>query len=106
MKRTTGGYKPVNGSQVVSACQIYCGCYVNHVLGKKKERLLKSLSSYDYKTAFKQACRKRYGTTCSWFCQSHEFKDWLVDTQSSSFWCYGIREYLTLSIYKILAKAV
>ncbi|KAI9770818.1 MAG: hypothetical protein M1839_003044 [Geoglossum umbratile] len=57
---------------------------------KKKECLLRSLSSYDYKTALKQACRKRYGTTCSWFCQTHEFKDWLADTQSSSFWCYGI----------------
>ncbi|KAI9764860.1 MAG: hypothetical protein M1840_008006 [Geoglossum simile] len=57
---------------------------------KKKERLLKSLSSYDYKMAFKQACRKRYGTTCSWFLQSHEFRDWLADARSSVFWCYGI----------------
>jgi len=105
MKHATGDYKPVNGSQVGSAYHMYCGCCANHVSGAKKERLLNSLSSYDYKTAFKQARRKRYGATCSWLAQTGEFKDWLGDTQSSLFWCYGIREYLTPSIFLILAKA-
>jgi hypothetical protein len=73
--------------------------------GKKRARLLKALSSYDYKTAFKQASRKRYGTTSSWLGQTGEFKDWLDDTQSSLFWCYGIREYLTQRIFRLLAEA-
>jgi hypothetical protein len=94
MKHATGDYKLMNGNQVGSACQMCCRYCANHVLGERKERLLKSLSSYDYKTAFKQARQKRYSTTCSWLAQTSEFRDWLDDAQPSCFWCYGIREYL------------
>ncbi|KAL2221474.1 hypothetical protein M432DRAFT_587466 [Thermoascus aurantiacus ATCC 26904] len=57
---------------------------------EKRERLLASLSSYNYKFSFKQACRKRYGTTCSWITHNKEFNDWLNDSGSSLFWCHGI----------------
>lgn len=59
---------------------------------EKKKQLLASLSSYNYQFKFKQACRKRYGTTCSWLFHNKEFNDWLNDDESSLFWCHGIRE--------------
>ncbi|KAI9770983.1 MAG: hypothetical protein M1840_002687 [Geoglossum simile] len=69
---------------------------------ERRRSLLNTLSSYDYKTAFKQARRKRYSTTCSWLVQTDEFKGWLGDIQSSLFWCYGIpgsgKTVLTTSI--------
>ncbi|KAI9765585.1 MAG: hypothetical protein M1840_007274 [Geoglossum simile] len=71
-------------------------------LKEKRKSLLETLSSYNYKTAFKQARGKRCGATCSWLAQTSEFKDWLGDTQSSLFWCYGIpgsgKTVLTASI--------
>ncbi|KAI9785686.1 MAG: hypothetical protein M1839_008703 [Geoglossum umbratile] len=69
---------------------------------ERRKSLLETLSSYNYKTAFKQARGKRCGATCSWLAQTSEFKDWLGDTQSSLFWCYGIpgsgKTVLTASI--------
>ncbi|KAI9766767.1 MAG: hypothetical protein M1839_004771 [Geoglossum umbratile] len=71
-------------------------------LKERRKSLLETLSSYNYKTAFKQARGKRCGATCSWLAQTSEFKDWLGDTQSSLFWCYGIpgsgKTVLTASI--------
>ncbi|KAH0551737.1 hypothetical protein GP486_007045, partial [Trichoglossum hirsutum] len=61
-------------------------------LKKRRKDLLETLSSYNYKTAFKQARGKRYGATCSWLARTSEFKGWLGDTQSSLFWCHGIRD--------------
>ena len=48
------------------------------------------VSSYDYLAAFKQARKKRHGTTSLWLSQTDEYRDWLGDSQSSLFWCSGI----------------
>jgi hypothetical protein len=84
---------------------VYCGYCTDCLSEEKRKGLLETLSSYKYKTAFKQARGKRYSTTCSWLAQTSEFKGWLGDTQSSLFWCYGIRECLTQSTSMVLAEA-
>jgi hypothetical protein len=95
-----------NKRQLSGFCMsVYRGCCTNCLSEERRKSLLETLSSYNYKTAFKQARGKRCGATCSWLAQTSEFKDWLGDTQSSLFWCYGIRECLTQSTFMALAEA-
>ncbi|MCJ1239019.1 hypothetical protein MMC14_007012, partial [Varicellaria rhodocarpa] len=56
---------------------------------KKKQRLLDALSYYDYGTVLHQERKNCHGTTSSWLSKSVEFDKWLVEAQSSVFWCSG-----------------
>ncbi|KAK2752456.1 hypothetical protein FQN54_008118 [Arachnomyces sp. PD_36] len=71
-------------------------------LRKKRQTLMDNLSSYDYKRAYRQACRKRHGTTGSWIRRRPELDKWISSPESSVFWCGGIpgsgKTVLTASI--------
>jgi hypothetical protein len=64
-----------------------------NAIGKRRQRLLDSLSTYNHNMAWKQAHSKRHGNTCQWLAQSSEFDRWMRDTGSPVLWCSGKREY-------------
>jgi hypothetical protein len=66
--------------------------YLRKAIGKRKQRLLDSLSTYNHIVAFKQARKKRHGNTAQWLTQSSEFGRWINETEVSVFWCSGKRE--------------
>lgn len=71
-------------------------------LGKRKQKLLKSLSNYEHEAAFKQVRKKRHKGTGEWLFQTAEFEKWNNDTRSSVFWCSGKRKDNNVSSWAAL----
>ncbi|KAF4332948.1 ankyrin repeat [Fusarium beomiforme] len=56
---------------------------------KQRQQLLESLSSYDYFSPFREACKKRHCGTAQWMFSAFEFNRWKNNTNSSLLWCSG-----------------
>jgi hypothetical protein len=56
---------------------------------ERRQRLLDSLSTYDYLTSLNQNRKKRYRGTSEWLFKTREFDHWLNCTDSPLLWCYG-----------------
>ncbi|KAK2034715.1 hypothetical protein LX32DRAFT_375278 [Colletotrichum zoysiae] len=52
-------------------------------------RLLESLSSYDYLTPYKKACKIRHPGTAEWLFKSTTFAQWEEGSSSPWLWCSG-----------------
>ncbi|KAG4259266.1 hypothetical protein FPRO03_12942 [Fusarium proliferatum] len=56
---------------------------------ENNQRLLDSLSSYDYIKPLKQARQKRYPKSAEWIFGTDEFKRWVDGTTPGLLWCSG-----------------
>ncbi|KAF5534767.1 NACHT domain-containing protein [Fusarium napiforme] len=56
---------------------------------ENNQRLLDSLSSYDYIKPLKQARQKRYPKSAEWIFGTDEFKRWVNGTTPGLLWCSG-----------------
>ncbi|CAI0650533.1 unnamed protein product [Colletotrichum noveboracense] len=56
---------------------------------QSRRQLLDSLSSYDYLTHFKKACKLRHPKTAEWLFQSTAFTQWEQGLSSPWLWCSG-----------------
>lgn len=61
----------------------------NPMTEENRRRLLDSLSTYDYLTPYKKACKMRHPATAEWLLQSTNFTCWEEGTCSPWFWCSG-----------------
>ena len=73
--------------------KVHKQCIHKSAVGKRTQRLLDSLTSYNHLAAFKQARKRRHGNTAQWLTQSPEFNQWTNEPGSSVFWCSGKREH-------------
>ncbi|CVL12481.1 uncharacterized protein FPRN_15077 [Fusarium proliferatum] len=56
---------------------------------KNNQKLLDSLSSYDYIKPLKQARQKRYPKSAKWIFGTDEFKRWIAGSTPGLLWCSG-----------------
>ncbi|KAH7024882.1 ankyrin repeat-containing domain protein [Microdochium trichocladiopsis] len=60
----------------------------NYESARRRQQLLDSLSSHDFRRPFKQANERRYGNTTRWVFDTPQFQQWL-DGESPVLWCSG-----------------
>ncbi|KLO80598.1 Uncharacterized protein LW93_2937 [Fusarium fujikuroi] len=56
---------------------------------ESNQKLLDSLSTYDYIKPLKQARQKRYPKSAEWIFDTDEFKSWATGTTPGLLWCFG-----------------
>ena len=56
----------------------------------RKQKLLDTLSTYDYLGPLRRERKKRYGGTGLWLSECKEYQDWLLDDRFGVFWLTGI----------------
>ncbi|CAH0042172.1 unnamed protein product [Clonostachys rhizophaga] len=60
-----------------------------HKTRKRDQRLLESLSTHDYSTPLKEACKIRNCNTATWIFSTPEFTSWTIQQGTSLLWCSG-----------------
>uniref|UniRef100_A0A8H7K1T9 NACHT domain-containing protein n=1 Tax=Bionectria ochroleuca TaxID=29856 RepID=A0A8H7K1T9_BIOOC len=60
-----------------------------HKTRKRDQRLLESLSTHDYSTPLKEACKIRNCNTATWIFSTPEFTSWNIQQGPSLLWCSG-----------------
>ncbi|VUC23261.1 unnamed protein product [Clonostachys rosea] len=60
-----------------------------HKTLKRDQRLLESLSTHDYSTPLKEACKTRISNTATWIFSTPEFTSWTTQKGPFLLWCSG-----------------